>query len=266
MDTGEVTDVIENIWRDVVDDEINAHVPPQSLEEQWDIPGLTETIRREFGADLPLQQWLDEEKNLDEEGLRERIYDHLKGVYNQKREEVGEENMSQIERAVMLQVLDSLWREHLASMDYLRKGIHLRGYAQKDPKNEYKREAFIMFSEMLTRLKHEVVTVLSRGQVRAEISDEARAQSRERIESLDYQHDDAQSAMQQPQPPAAADNPVPGGLPGLGGAPARAQQDGGGRQAAERPETFVRQDRKVGRNESCPCGSGKKYKHCHGAA
>ncbi len=268
MDTGEVTDVIENIWGDVVDDVVNEHVPPQSLEEQWDVPGLTEALMREFGAELPIQEWLDSEKSLDEEGLRERIHDHLKTVYNEKREEVGQENMSQIERTVMLQVLDSLWREHLASMDYLRKGIHLRGYAQKDPKNEYKREAFIMFSEMLTHLKHEVVTVLSRGQVRAEMSEQARAQSQQRIEELDYKHEDAASAMQ--PPPADADQGVPGALPGLGGQPQPAAQPGGGfagpQQPVERPETFVRKDRKVGRNEACPCGSGKKYKHCHGTA
>lgn len=275
MDTGEVTDVVENIWGDVVDDVVNEHVPPRSLEEQWDVPGLSDALMREFGAELPVQHWLDTEKSLDEEGLRDRIHDHLKTVYKQKRDEAGEETMSQIERAVMLQVLDSLWREHLASMDYLRKGIHLRGYAQKDPKNEYKREAFIMFSEMLTRLKHEVVTVLARGQVRAEMSEQAREQSRQRIEELDYQHEDAASVMQQPAAPEGADTGVPGALPGLGGDPARPaaagqatrQNRGGGAQDPnERPETFVRQEKKVGRNEACPCGSGKKYKHCHGAA
>ena len=270
MEEGQVTDVIENIWGDVVADIINEHMPRGTLEEQWDVPGLQEAIQRELGEEMPVQQWLDEDSKLDEEGLRDRIHDQVWADYNAKRDEVGEEAMSKIEKAVMLQVLDSLWREHLAAMDYLRKGIHLRSYAQKDPKNEYKREAFTMFTEMLNRLKHEVVTILARGQLRADITEEAQQQSRERVEDLNYQHAEAQSAMdaeaaasQQAAASAGGGAPVNPGQPAPGRAPAQPAPQP---QPQARPETFVREDRKVGRNEACPCGSGKKFKHCHGRA
>ena len=270
MDADDVSDVVENIWGDVVNELIDEHIPPKSLEEQWDVSGLVEAIQRDFGQELPIQSWLDEEHSLDEEGLRVRINEHLKTAYEQKREEAGPDVLAQIEKAVVLQVLDSLWREHLASMDYLRKGIHLRGYAQKDPKNEYKREAFDMFNAMLGRLKHEVVTVLARGRVRAEITDEAREASRKQMENLDFQHADAASAAEHataqpetapPEEPMGPENAARANLPGSGAPaePGEAEQ-----AAAARPETFVRGGRKVGRNESCPCGSGKKYKHCHG--
>ncbi|GAB3680142.1 preprotein translocase subunit SecA [Salinisphaera aquimarina] len=268
MDSEDVGDVVQNVWDDVVNDAISEHIPPQSLEEQWDVEGLSEAIQRDFGEELPIQEWLDNEKALDEEGLRDRISAELKQAYEAKREEAGAEVLAQIEKAVLLQVLDSLWREHLASMDYLRKGIHLRGYAQKDPKNEYKREAFNMFNDMLGRLKHETVTVLARGRVRAEITEEAREASRRQMENLDFQHEDAASAADQAVAAAAQQQPADGepmpaeqaaraSLPGSG-------QDGPQADPAERPETFVRNERKIGRNEPCPCGSGKKFKHCHG--
>src|SRR5699024_5589225 len=234
---------------DVVNATVDEFVPRESLEDQWDIPGLTEALQRDFGHEFPIQQWLDEESNLDEEGLRERLLDKLKSAYQQKREEAGPQIMNQIEKAVLLQVLDSLWREHLAAMDYLRKGIHLRGYAQQDPKNEYKREAFNMFTMLLSRLKKETITVLARGQVREEISEEAREASRERTENLNYQHADAATAAEQATAVAGAE--APAGEPVTADGPAK-------------PETFKRSQRKVGRNEACPCGSGKKYKHCHG--
>ncbi|ROO37650.1 preprotein translocase subunit SecA [Salinisphaera orenii] len=270
MDADEVSDIVENIWGDVVDKLISEHIPPQSLEEQWDVEGLTEAIQRDFGQEMPIQQWLDEEKTLDEEGLRERIGARLKEAYDAKREEAGPETMAQIEKAVLLQVVDSLWREHLASMDYLRKGIHLRGYAQKDPKNEYKREAFEMFNDMLSRLKHETVTVLARGRVRADITDEAREDRRRQMENLDFQHAEAASAAEQAaaaaqaqsegaSEDAAADEVARANLPGTDAPAERVPGDGD-----TRPETFVRNERKIGRNEPCPCGSGKKYKHCHG--
>src|SRR5699024_1509017 len=204
MDSDSVAEIIDNIWGDAVNAVISDHVPPESLEEQWDVPGLVEAIKRDFGQEYPIQQWLDEEASLDEEGLRERIEDKLRAAYAEKREEAGPQIMDQIEKAVLLQVLDSLWREHLAAMDYLRKGIHLRGYAQKDPKNEYKREAFAMFTEMLDRLKHDTITVLARGQIRAEISEEAQAASRERSQNLDYQHEEAASAAAQQDAAAAS--------------------------------------------------------------
>jgi preprotein translocase subunit SecA len=271
MDNDDVGDIVENIWDEVVNDVINQHIPPQSLEELWDVEGLTEAIQRDFGQELPIQQWLDEDNKLDEEGLRERISVELKNAYEAKREEAGPEVLAQIEKAVLLQVLDSLWREHLASMDYLRKGIHLRGYAQKDPKNEYKREAFEMFNDMLSRLKHETVTVLARGRVRADITDEAREDRRRQMENLDFQHaeaataaDQAVAAAAQQQAegeagPDAAEQAAQANLPGSD-APVREATDPDG----ARPDTFVRDERKIGRNEPCPCGSGKKFKHCHG--
>ncbi|MES1928285.1 preprotein translocase subunit SecA [Salinisphaera dokdonensis CL-ES53] len=272
MDNEDVGDIVENIWGEVVDDVINQHIPPQSLEEQWDVDGLVEAIQRDFGQELPIQQWLDEDKKLDEEGLRERISAELKNTYEAKREEAGPDVLAQIEKAVLLQVLDSLWREHLASMDYLRKGIHLRGYAQKDPKNEYKREAFEMFNDMLGRLKHETVTVLARGRVRAEATEEAREERRKQMENLDFQHAEASSAADQAVAAAAAAQQSAGeqGGPDPAEQAARANLPGtdaptqGAGEPAERPETFVRGERKIGRNETCPCGSGKKFKHCHG--
>ena len=270
MDNDDVGDIVENIWDEVVNDVISQHVPPQSLEEQWDVDGLSEAIQRDFGQELPIQQWLDEDSKLDEEGLRDRIAAELKQTYEAKREEAGPDVLAQIEKAVLLQVLDSLWREHLASMDYLRKGIHLRGYAQKDPKNEYKREAFEMFNDMLTRLKHETVTVLARGRVRAEATEEAREERRKQMENLDFQHAEASSAADQAVAAAAQQQAGEGGpdpaeqaaranLPGSDAPTDRVPGDGD-----QRPETFVRGERKIGRNEMCPCGSGKKFKHCHG--
>ncbi|MDN5782896.1 MAG: preprotein translocase subunit SecA, partial [Luteimonas sp.] len=200
MESASVADVIDNIWGDVVNDTISEFVPPQSVEEQWDVPGLVEALKRDFGEEFPVQQWLDDEHDLDQDGLRERILEKLKSAYDEKREQAGPQIMDQIEKAVLLQVLDSLWREHLAAMDYLRKGIHLRGYAQKDPKNEYKREAFDMFTGMLSRLKHETVAVLARGQVRAEMTEEAREANRERVQNLDYQHAEAATAVEQAAP------------------------------------------------------------------
>ncbi len=258
MDADDVGDIVDNIWSDVVDEIISEHVPPETLEEQWDIAGLEEAIEHNFGQNLPIKQWLDEETGLDEEGLRERIDTRLKDAYEAKRAEVGPEIVADVEKAVLLQVIDSLWQEHLAAMDYLRKGIHLRGFAQKDPKNEYKREAFEMFNTMLERLKHETVTVLARGQITEEISEDAEQASRRQQANLNFQHDEASA----PTDPAMAEAEAVSAGSGVGpgsGAPPGSEQD-----ADVVPETIVRDGRKIGRNEPCPCGSGKKYKHCHG--
>lgn len=251
MSSDDVSEVIESIWIDVVQQLINAHIPMNSLEEQWDVDGLTEALQAEFGSALPIRQWLDDEDNLDEAGLRERILDKLSQHYRAKREEVGDEVMNRIEKAVMLQVLDTLWREHLAAMDYLRQGIHLRGYAQKDPKQEYKREAFDLFVSMLDRLKHETVTILARGQLRAEENADLEEQKRRREEQMQFEHAQAPEAAQE-QPPSEQQAPA--------GMPFSPQQ----RTEMPKVETFVRDDEKVGRNDPCPCGSGKKYKQCHG--
>lgn len=233
MQLDDISDSIEAIRADVVNEIINAYVPPQSIEEQWDIPGLEEVIEGEFGIETNVKGWLEQDSSLHEETLRQKILDHIVSAYKEKEQEAGAETMRHIEKAVMLQVLDTQWKEHLAMMDQLRQGIHLRGYAQKNPKQEYKRESFEMFTEMLDRIKHEVITILSRVQVRSDEEIEAmEAQRRQSSENMEFQHDDA-SAL-------------------------------GTTEENEEHTPFVREERKVGRNEPCPCGSGKKYKQCHG--
>ena len=232
-----VFDTVEAIRADVVNSVISTYVPPQSIEEQWDISGLQEALEGEFGLKLEVQGWLEQDANLDEDALRERIIEGLSQAYQAKQDAVGVDVLRQVEKEVMLHVLDSQWRDHLALMDQLRQGIHLRGYAQKNPKQEYKRESFELFSEMLDRIKHDVVSILSRVQVRSEAELQAlEAQRRQHDQDMQYQHAEV-NAMQ-------------------GEAEAEAQ--------AEPATPYVREGRKVGRNEPCPCGSGKKYKHCHG--
>ena len=217
---------------DVFKATIDNHIPPQSLEEMWDIPGLQERLKNDFDLDLPITEWLDKEPELHEETLRERILASAIEVYQRKEDVVGAEMMRHFEKGVMLQTLDSLWKEHLAAMDYLRQGIHLRGYAQKDPKQEYKRESFSMFAAMLESLKYEVISTLSKVQVREpEEVEEMEQQRREEAERLAQM----QQLSHQDDHTAAAE--------------AIAEQTG---------------ERKVGRNDPCPCGSGKKYKQCHG--
>ena len=233
MALDDISDSIEAIRSDVVNNIINAYIPPQSIEEQWNLPGLEENIEAEFGVQVDVRAWLEADPGLHEETLREKIIDSIVEAYKEKEREAGSETMRHIEKAVMLQVLDTQWKEHLAMMDQLRQGIHLRGYAQKNPKQEYKRESFEMFTEMLERIKHEVVTILSRVQVRSDEEIEAmEAQRRQNSDAIEYQHEDV-SAM-------------------------------GTNDAEEEHTPFVRDGKKVGRNEPCPCGSGKKYKQCHG--
>jgi len=229
----DISDSIEAIRFDVVNNIINTYVPPQSIEEQWDLAGLEEAIEGDFGISADVRGWLKEDSSLHEESLREKIFNVVTDAYKDKENEFGAETVRQIEKHVMLQVLDTQWKEHLAMMDQLRQGIHLRGYAQKNPKQEYKRESFEMFTDMLERIKHEVVTVLSRVQIRSDDELEAiEAQRRQSSGDIEYQHEDA-SAM-------------------------------GTTESEEEHTPFVRNEKKVGRNEPCPCGSGKKYKQCHG--
>ncbi|TPW10494.1 MAG: preprotein translocase subunit SecA, partial [Halothiobacillaceae bacterium] len=204
-------------------------------DDQWDVPGLEAALLAEFGVKMEIAGWLEADSNLHEEPLRERILAEVVKVYQEKEEYAGGQVMRHFEKAVMLQVLDSQWKDHLAAMDHLRQGIHLRGYAQKNPKQEYKREAFELFEQMLERIKHEVVTILCRVQVRAEEDVQAIEEQRRRTAPMQFEH--GQMAELQ--------------------------------EAGEAPDehtgaTFVREERKVGRNEPCPCGSGKKYKQCHG--
>ncbi|MEM7405961.1 MAG: preprotein translocase subunit SecA [Pseudomonadota bacterium] len=241
MSVDDVSDRIDAIRSDVVEELIDTYIPPQSLDELWDVPGLQSALEESFAIDMPVQKWLDDDDDLHEEPLRERIHDLIKATYGEKEELAGPELMRSVEKAIMLQVLDSTWKEHLASMDYLRQGIHLRGYAQKNPKQEYKREAFEMFTSLLERFKHEVVAILTKGTIRPELQPMPEQVMDE--QHLEFQHA-APEALAEPGENAAGDAPGPAAAPGA--AP------------------FVRAGRKIGRNEPCPCGSGKKFKQCHG--
>ncbi len=236
----EVADTITQIRADVVNEAIDSFIPPMSVEEQWDVPGLERQLEAEFAVTLPLQAWLEENKNLHEESLRDRIVEEVQAAYDTKASTVGA-GMRQLEKQIMLQVLDTLWKEHLATMDQLRQGIHLRAYANKNPKQEYKRESFALFEALLGRLKHEVIRFLSHVQVQRQ--DEAAEIERRRREEAARQQMAFEHARAAGVEEAAAEDEA---------APAK-------------PQTVVREAPKVGRNDPCPCGSGKKYKQCHGA-
>ena len=240
LEVDSISETIDVIRVDVVNAVIDEYVPPQSLEEQWDIAGLEKRLDAEFALQLPIQQWLDSDNSLHEEPLRQKIIEEATSAYQRKRETIGAE-IFRLEKYIMLQVLDSLWKEHLARMDHLRYGIHLRAYAQKNPKQEYKREAFEMFEEMLDNLKREVVRFLSHVQIQREEELEQLEQQRRAEEArkkIQFQHAQV-SAMEEGD---EEDHVVP--------------------SAPVAP--FIREEPKVGRNELCHCGSGKKYKHCHG--
>jgi len=234
-----VSERIVSMRVDVLNDVISGHIIPGSMEEQWDVEGLQDELEAEFMLKLDIKDWLKADNSLHEETLREKIIDEAVHVYKQKEELAGGEVLRHFEKAMMLQVLDSFWKEHLSAMDYLRNSIGLRGYAQKNPKQEFKREAFEMFGNMVGRIKHEVITMLSKVQVRDEEDVEAVEEQRRRQGAMHFEHDAA----------------APAAMPGP-----EAQED----VPASHDEPFVRDGRKVGRNEACPCGSGKKYKQCHG--
>ena len=236
LELEEVDDTIESIRYDVFDDLISDFIPPGSIDEQWDPHGLEKALSGEFGIDLPIEEWLSQDKRLNEESLREKIHDNIGEFFKDKEAQIGSKVMRNFEKAVMLQVQDQLWKEHLASMDYLRQGINLRGYAQKQPKQEYKRESFQMFQSLLERIKHEVIKILARVRIQAQEDVEAVQEQRRSSSPMQYQHPEASSGSAQPE----------------------------GNPAADQAQPFVRDGKKVGRNDPCPCGSGKKYKHCHG--
>ncbi|WP_320821348.1 SEC-C metal-binding domain-containing protein, partial [Thalassolituus sp.] len=241
MEMGDISEIINSIRGDVVTDAMDQFIPPQSLAEQWDIEGLERHLRSEFDVRLPVQQWLDDDKKLYEETLRERISKAISEAYTEKEATVGAAAMRSFERQVMLQVLDNLWKEHLATMDHLRQGIHLRGYGQKNPKQEYKRESFGLFQELLKNIKHDTIRILSHVKVRKEeevreLEEKRRAEAAAQAARASYQHEAA-----------------------------TAIEGDGGDDADEQPaQPYVRDEQKVGRNDECPCGSGKKFKHCHG--
>ncbi|MFA7240263.1 MAG: preprotein translocase subunit SecA [Sulfuricellaceae bacterium] len=235
LEVGDISETIEAMRGDVVNDFVGQHIPPESMEEQWDVPGLEKILAAELHLHLPLQQWLNNETGLDEHGLRQRISDAAHAQYLAKLEAVGAETLHNFERAVMLQSLDSHWREHLAALDHLRQGIHLRGYAQKNPKQEYKREAFELFAGLLDTVKREVTQVVMTVQVRSEEDVEA-IEAAPPPSNVQYHHADFDEAL----------------------ATASSEEDG----SAQHP--FIRPGDKTGRNDPCPCGSGKKFKQCCG--
>ncbi len=236
LESDDISETIQAMRSSVLDDTISMYVTPQSMEEQWDVPGLEKTLSSEFRLELPLEQWLEADKNFNEAALRERVAETATKLYQAKVEAVGAEGMHHYERAIMLQSVDVHWREHLSALDHLRQGIHLRGYAQKNPKQEYKREAFELFSSMLDVIKREVTQVLMTVQVRSEAEAEA-VEAAPAPENVQYHHADYEEALGQSDDAGAAD---------------------------EEHQPFVRDGRKIGRNDPCPCGSGRKYKQCHG--
>lgn len=241
MDSQDISETIEGLREEVVYDLVAQHIPPQSLIEQWDIGGLELSLQNEFASSQALGRWLEEDEALDEEGLAARVLGQIEEEYGAKEgrwQEAGID-MRLVEKQIMLQILDQRWKEHLASMDQLRQGIHLRAYAQKQPKQEFKRESFELFQDLLQNIKFDVVRMLSRMQIEnpQEIEAQERLRRAEAAQKMNFQHSQSNGAATQ-----AAAQP----------------------KEAPKAETFVREERKVGRNEPCPCGSGKKYKQCHG--
>ena len=241
MDSQDISETIEGLREEVVYDLVAQHIPPQSLIEQWDIGGLELSLQNEFASAQTLGRWLEADEGLDEEGLAARVLAQIEEEYGAKEGRWREAgiDMRLVEKQIMLQILDQRWKEHLASMDQLRQGIHLRAYAQKQPKQEFKRESFELFQDLLQNIKFDVVRMLSRMQIEnpEEIEAQERLRRAEAAQKMNFQHSQASAGSDQdvPQPKGAA-----------------------------KAETFVREERKVGRNEPCPCGSGKKYKQCHG--
>ncbi|MFD2229296.1 preprotein translocase subunit SecA [Alkalimarinus sediminis] len=241
MSNDDISEMVNAIREDVINEVVGGFIPPQSLEEQWDVAGLEKHLESEMAISLPVQKWLDEDDSLHEESLLVKIREEVIAAYAAKEESAGAEVMRNFEKQIFLQILDTLWKEHLASMDNLRRGIHLRGYAGKNPKQEYKRESFELFNNLLSTLKHDVVRVLCHVQV----------QSKEEIEQIEQKRREALAHQME----AAKTQHEKGSA---------IAQEGEQEEAQEQPEPFVRDGRKVGRNEACPCGSGKKFKQCHG--
>lgn len=235
----DISETITAIRHDVIEKVFQQFIAPHSLEEQWDVASLEHQLAADFGLLLPLRQWLEKDESLHEENLRTRVYEAIEQAYKDKETVIGSPIMRQLEKSIMLQTLDTHWKEHLAAMDHLRQGIHLRGYAQKNPKQEYKRESFDLFAQMLDNIKHEVIHLLSTVQVQTENEvTELDSQFREEAQriQMNYEHADVLSALPQARPDAADFSKI------------------GQHNATS----------KIGRNDTCPCGSGKKYKQCHG--
>ncbi|WP_409525299.1 preprotein translocase subunit SecA [Nitrincola sp. MINF-07-Sa-05] len=244
MASDDISETITSIRDEVVDNLISDFITPQSLAETWDVEGLEKALETDFSVQLPVQQWLDEDHQLHEEPLRDKIRDEIARIYTEKENLVGAPTMRMFEKQVMLQVLDTAWKEHLQTMELLRQGIHLRGYAQKNPKQEYKREAFELFQNLLDNIKRDVVRIISHVKVREqEDVDAIERQRREQAErqQMNFEHSQA-SGMK-----GEADS-----------------EDGSDQEQDDKQDPYVRDMPKVGRNDPCPCGSGKKFKQCHG--
>ncbi len=238
LEAEDISDTVESLRVDVVNTVISEYIPPESIDDQWDVPGLTKALAEELSIDMDVQAMLDADDDLHEETLREQIQEITKQIFDLKEEAIGSEGMRQLERNIMLHVLDSHWKEHLAAMDHLRQAVGLRGYAQKNPKQEYKREGFEMFESLLDKIKYEVVVFLLRVQIQE--PDEVEQYAEHPEQEMEFSHADAGAELElAPQ----AHDPF---------------------EAPQAVETFERDGKKVGRNEPCPCGSGKKYKQCHG--
>ena len=229
-----ISDAVKNMRLDVVETLFRSYVPPNSIDEQWQLEELEQALTNEFGVDLGIQMWVKTDDELTDDKILERIIEHFENSYQEKVEILGDELISRYEKELMLMILDRHWKEHLAAMDYLRQGIGLRGYAQKNPVQEYKRESFEMFTDMLDGIKYEAIQALTRVQIRSESEVEAMEQSHADNQSMTMEH-------------ASADNPL------------NAEEE-----ADDSHQPFVRKEKKVGRNEPCWCGSGKKFKQCHG--
>ena len=239
MASEDISDIVTEIRKDVINDVITQYIPPKTMEEQWDVKGLEEHLQQEFHAEILIEKMLDEDQSLHEESLRSKVVEIIARNYKDKEHTLSPDVMRHFEKSVMLQVLDNSWKEHLAAMDHLRQGIHFRGYAQKDPKQEYKREAFDMFRSLLDHIKYEMMGILAKVQVAQEEDVQAIDDQRQAPKEMHFEHAEA-SAL-------TVDESV--------------EEDV---QEQEQQQPFVRDDKKVGRNDPCPCGSGKKYKQCHG--
>ena len=241
LEAQSIAETVDNLRDGTFTDLVTKHVPPGSVEEQWDINALQMALEANWQIALPIAQIVQDTKSINDEDILEKVLEAAQTAYRQKVETVGAESWAGFERSVMLQVIDTQWREHLSALDHLRQGIHLRGYAQKNPKQEYKREAFELFSDMLDRVRDDVIRLLMtvRIQTQEEIEQaEQEAAQAVQMQNVQYQHTDYQDADRQQKEPAS--------------------------QASDHPGTVRNILPKVGRNDACPCGSGKKYKHCHG--
>ena len=235
MEMVDPLEAVESMREEVMSALVNNYIPPESLEDQWDIPLLMQVLADDFKLKVPVKQWIDSDHSIQPEQIKEKILAISTTQYKEKEQHIGREILAQFEKSVILQTMDNHWREHLAAMDHLRQGIHLRGYAQKDPKQEYKREAFALFSSMLDSLKYDIIRMLASVEIKTEedvsaIEDQRRAEQAQKMQFIHA--DDTQSID------IDDENTV---------------------------TTFKRNEQKVGRNDACPCGSGKKYKNCHGS-